>query len=360
MKNLTLRLRGNAVYFHHYFMIHKHTKTVAIVASLLLVASLSFQCRTKGDPKNSIKDSTHTLAAEEECAKELAAQRNYLDREVYSSQYTFDKYPSPNEILLTPLKADPNSSVHARLFRTKLNEQLGNTPVNFDGRFSIVAVGMTGWGQNYWIIDRKTGHAYEFPYHAMSLDFKKESNLIIMNSKENIRKLLNENPEAGCYYYNQEKVTDFRPFYFKWESSNLLLLAPTDIKPTVNTFWIDYSSDIPVGTSEPLAYFIREAKKRVIAATHTVPQSEGYTGFELLKAYRSLLPEDFTGVETRYGNYKTINGELYFEGNAPSNAAALDIKGWQQLLRNLSKRLRLQTTTQKDIDTILSFISKSK
>lgn len=298
--------------------------------------------------------------AEEQCAKELAAQKDYLNREAYSSQYTFANYPSFNEMLFAPVNADPNSSVYTRLFRTKLNEQLANTPVNFDGRYSIVAVGMTGWGQNYWIVDRKTGHAYEFPYHAMSLDFKKESNLIIMNSKENIRKLLHENPEAGCYYYNQEKVTDFRPFYFKWENSKLVLLVPTDIKPTVNMFWVDYSSETPDGSSKSLAYFIREAKKRVIAATHKVPQSEGYTGFDLLKTFPSLLPEDFTGVETRYGNYKIINGELYFEGNAPSNAAALDIKGWQQLLQNLSKRLGLQTTTQKDVDKILSLISKNK
>jgi hypothetical protein len=342
------------------FMIHKQTRLVAVVTSLLLIASLSFQCRTKGDTQNSPKDSTHSLTAEEQCAKDLAAQKDYLDREAYSSLHTFDKNPSLNEMRFAPQKADPNSSIYARLFRTKLNEQLINTPVNFDGSYSIVAVGMTGWGQNYWIVDRKTGHAYEFPYHAMSLDFKKESNLIIMNSKENILKLLNENPEAGCYYYNQEKVTDFRPFYFKWENSKLVLLAPIDIKPTVNTFWIDYSSDIPNGTSEPLVYFIRESKKRLIAATYKVPQSEGYTGFDLLKTFPSLLPEDFTGVETRYGNYKTINGELYFEGNSPSNAAALDIKGWQQLLQHLSKRLGVQTATTKDIDTILSHISQGK
>jgi hypothetical protein len=337
-----------------------HKQTVAVITSLLFIAFLSFKCGTKGDTQNSTKDSTHSLTAEEQCVKDLATQKDYLDHETYSSQYKFDKNPSLNEMRFAPQKADPNSSIHARLFRTKINQQLINTPVNFDGRYSIVAVGMTGWGQNYWIVDRKTGHAYEFPYHAMSLDFKKESNLIIMNSKENILKLLNENHEAGCYYYNQEKVTDFRPFYFTWENSKLALLAPTDIKPTVNMFWIDYSSDIPDGTSEPLAYFIREAKKTLIAATYKVPQSEGCTGFDLLKTFPSLLPEDFTSVGTHYGNYKTINGELYFEGNAPSNAAAIDIKGWQQLLQNLSKRLRVQTTTQKDIDTILSLISKNK
>ncbi len=342
-------------------MINKHVLSVLLIA---IAASACLRCKTKEGPINTTRSSTNSIAPgstpEVQCAKELAEQKAYLDQEVYSSQHSFDKYPSYNEMQFAPIRLGKNNSIYAKQFRTKINEQLDTIPVNFDGRYSIVSVGMTGWGQNHWIVDRKTGRAYEFPYHAMSLDFKKESNLIIMNSKENIRKLLGENPEAGCYYYNQEKVTDFRPFYFKWENANLELLAPTDIRPAVNTFWIDYSSDIPNGTAGSLGYFIREAKKRVIAAIHRVPQSEGYTGFNLLTAFPSLLPGDFSGVQTPYGDYKTIKGALYFEGNAPSNAAALEIKGWQQLLQNLAKRLGLQTATQRDVETILALLSKNK
>lgn len=338
-------------------MINKYALHILLIA---ITTSVALQCKTKDNPGNPGKSSAHSITPEEQCAKDLAAQKAYLEGEAYSSQYNFDNYPSINEMLFKPIRLDPNSSVYARQFRTKIDDQLNSTPANFDGRYSIVSVGMTGWGQNHWIVDRKTGRAYEFPYHAMSLESKKESNLIIMNSKENIWKLLGENPEAGCYYYNQEKVTDFRPFYFKWENANLVLLAPTDIRPAVNTFWIDYSSDVPNGTSEPLAYFIREAKKRVITATHKVPQSEGYTGFNLLTAFPSLLPGDFSGVRTPYGDYRIIKGALYFEGNAPSNAAALEMKGWQQLLQNLAKRLGLQTATQREVDTILTLISKNK
>lgn len=274
-----------------------------------------------------------------------------MEKETYSAQYSFSNYPTKHKKKFTLRGLDVNSSLYSNEFRTRLREELAKTGVNFDGRYSMVAVGMTGWGSNYWIVDRQTGHAYEFPFHAIYLDFEKESNLVIMNPKDKIEELMAV--EHGCYYYNQEKVTHLRPFYFLWDSNRLKLLAPTDIAPTVNTFWIDYASDIPDGTPEYLAHFIREAKKRIISVLLKVPQSEGYHGFDLLKVFPGLQPEDFTGVQTPYGAFKVLNSALYFEGNAPFNAAALDMKGWERLLENVGRRMKVERMTKESVEEIL-------
>lgn len=297
-------------------------------------------------------------AMEEMCKNDLKEQEDYLNKETLSSLYTFDKYTViSTDDKFAPHALDANSSKYAREFKTKLREQLLTAEVNFARNYAIVAVGMTGWGNNYWIVNRRNGQAFEFPYHAYSLEFDVNSNLIIMNSKESIIKLLAENPEGGCYFLNQEKVSELRPFYFKWENEQLVLLAPIDnkITPSVNQFWIDYLSDIPDGTPDPIVRFIREVKREVIADISRVPR-EGYSGFAIIKALPGILPEDFIGITTDYGDFRVNNGELEFMGNAPSNAASLTLPGFTKLLENISKRLHKPISTTDEVDEILNII----
>jgi hypothetical protein len=76
------------------------------------------------------------------------------------------------------------------------------------------------------------------------LDFKKDSNLIVMNSKDSIFSSMREtsNSRDNCtttgtmYLY----FTDARPFYFLWQNDKLILLAPKNIEPPVNQFWSGY------------------------------------------------------------------------------------------------------------------------
>ncbi len=305
------------------------------------------------------KTDTLVLTPEEQCKTDLQQQKEYLESEKYSTSITFDKYSIIPETGFTLKGLDTNSSRYAAEFKTRLKEELDKTGVNFAGQYSLVYVGMTGWGQNYFIVDRRNGQAFEFPYHALSLEFKKDSNLIVMNSKESIQKLLSEQPEGGCYFLNQEKVSELRPFYFKWEKNILNQIAPSEITPPVNAFWIDYFSDIKEGTSEEVAYFIRESKERIIEHTGQVPHSEGYTGFMFINAFPGILPQDFAGISTPYGDYSVAqNGELQFMGNAPSNAGALSAENIAQLLGNISKRLSVLIKTKGDVDVIFQKISE--
>ena len=186
---------------------------------------------------------TKTLSeVSEECKAELKEQADYLKEEKFSAMYTFDKYKVPVETNLKPIDLDVTSSQSAKNFRTRIREELSLKGINFAGHYSLVGVGMTGAGVHYWIVDRTNGKAYELPYrpyHSDFIDFRKDSNLIILNPKESIRKLLNEQPVPGCYFLNQDKNTDLRPFYFEWKDNALVLLDPKDITPPVSDFWND-------------------------------------------------------------------------------------------------------------------------
>lgn len=180
-----------------------------------------------------------------ECSNALSKQSQYLETEILSEKYFFEKYPVNDVFIVQPVDLDINSEKSAREFRTMLRQELQEKGVNFAGHYSIVSVGMTGWGDNYWIIDRSNGKAYIFPYISYGLDFRKDSNLIIMDSKPLIQKALAE----GKYYndlcsdwgFGAQEVpySDLRPFYFLWEDNRLKLLGPTSIKPPISRFWDD-------------------------------------------------------------------------------------------------------------------------
>lgn len=306
-------------------------------------------------PKYFQTEGVASLGPEEKCKTELALQQEYLRNEKYSEKYQFADYPAdpPKDSQLLPF--DPESSRYAQEFKTKLRESLAATDINFAKHYSVVSVGMTGWGNNYWIVDRRTGRAYEFPFYAQSLGFTADSRLIIMNSKEYIENLLAES-EQDCYYLNQQKISDLRPFYFEWKDDKLSLLAPQDGEPPVNRFWIDYLSGISSSTPPYVAYFIRETRAKIVGDLKRVP-NEGYDGFMLSQSFPGIVPEDFLGISTRYGDYRVENGRLYFFGNAPSDAAAIDAQGMEILLRNIAKRLAISIKNQEDVKKLIEKIS---
>ena len=292
----------------------------------------------------------------QQCAESLAAQAEYLEREPHVRDHFFARYParpSPG-LRLAPL--DLNSTPLAREFQTRLRQELKSRGVNFAGHYSLVGVGMTGWGMNYWIVDRRSGRAWEFPFHATFLDFDPGSSLIIMNSRDSIRSLLNQQKDGGCFYLNQEQVTDLRPFYFEWKNDTLTKLAPRDLTPPVNAFWLDYLSGIPDSTSRPIAFFVRETRKGIIGTLNRVPH-EGYNGFMLIQAFPGLEPADFTGVSTLNGDYGVYEGRLQFTGNASLDAPAMTLEGMVLLLRNVATRLSLSYSTEAEVAKLVEVIS---
>lgn len=318
---------------------------LGIVAVLLIVLVYH-----RNRPEN---ETENPLAS---CEQALAEQQKYLEGDTYAQQYTFEKYRTAPESNFQVYPLDPNSSRYASEFRTKLKDALNETGINFAGHYSLVSVGMTGWGQNYWIVDRTNGHAYEFPYYAASMEFEKDSSLIVMNSKDSIQALLAQQPEGSCYFLNQQQVSDLRPFYFEWKNNTLTQLAPPTLQAPVNMFWIDYLSGIPDSSPEYLTHFIREARKVVLEDIGRIPQSEGYTGFMFIDAFPHLIPEDFMGINTPYGSFEVRDGKLSFFGNAPSNAADMTVEGMEKLLENIAKRLALPATSVEEVDAILARI----
>ena len=294
-----------------------------------------------------------------ECSNDLSAQAAYLERESYSRDITFAGYPAHPTHDLRPAPLDVNSSPYAREFKTRLGGELSSRGINFAGYYSVVRVGMTGWGMNYWIVDRRTGRAHEFPFHATFLDFDAKSTLIIVNPKDSIRGLLNQENGGGCFFLNQEKVSDLKPFYLQWKNDTLSLLAPPDRTPPVNTFWIDYLSGIPDSAPSPVAFFVRETRKGVIQTLKRVPH-EGYNGFMLIEAFPGLDPADFAGISTRNGDYGVHQGKLQFTGNASLDAPAMTPEGMALLLRSIALRRSLPFATEADVTALVSVISRRR
>ena len=178
-------------------------------------------------------------AAEAECARKVAALKAALASDRLSETETFNRHRVKQTLRGTPADVDLESNRFAQLFRTRLRQELAQHGVNFAGVYSLVSVGMTGWGDNWYIVDRRDGKVTLFPYHASFLDFRKDSNLIVMNSKEEIEKAMRAQ-DVDCYFLNQEEFTSLRSFYFLWEEGQLRLIGPPQPQPPANRFWSEY------------------------------------------------------------------------------------------------------------------------
>ncbi|MFA7191764.1 MAG: hypothetical protein WC089_00480 [Candidatus Paceibacterota bacterium] len=178
-----------------------------------------------------------------ECSPEYKIQRKYLNKDMSSLEFNFDKYKTKNSRPETLKSLDLNYSKTAKEFRTSIIYQLKDE-IDFDGKYTVVGTGMTGWDGPVWIVDRSNGKAYEFPYHhyRFSLDYSKDSNLIVVNSKERIKEM---HEIHGCSYLNiMEDIVrgayDLRPHYFVWEDGEFKYLGPQSYTPNKNPFWGDY------------------------------------------------------------------------------------------------------------------------
>ena len=180
-----------------------------------------------------------------ECLAAYEKQKEYLDNETLSQKFTFDKYKSIYSEPKTLKGLDLNFSKTAREFRTYIGFQLGDK-VDFDGKYTIVGVGMTGWDGPTWIVDRTNGKAYEFPYqhYYFSLDYRKDSNLIIINSKDKIKEM---HDTRECFYLNittkNDEILgayDLVPHYLLWENNQFKYLGPEEYTPAINYFWESY------------------------------------------------------------------------------------------------------------------------
>jgi hypothetical protein len=183
------------------------------------------------------------LDTSDECLRDIVRQVRYLQAETLAEHFTFDKYLVRDTLKRPSADLDISRSKTARAFRTKIRQELQEQGVNFAGKYSLVGVGMTGWGENRWIVDRTNGKAYNFPYLAESIQFRKDSRLIIVEPRDIILSKLKSTtePHENCYFiYGKLRQMDLRPFYFEWKNDRLVLLGPKDIPPPVNDFWRDY------------------------------------------------------------------------------------------------------------------------
>ena len=83
-----------------------------------------------------------------------------LRDERLADSLTLDRFPAKPIASDKFARLDPSSSRSARAFRTHLHAALDTTGINFAGAYTIISVGMTGWGDNHWIIDRARGGAH--------------------------------------------------------------------------------------------------------------------------------------------------------------------------------------------------------
>jgi hypothetical protein len=209
----------------------RSSRRLALAAILLLLA-----CR---DEQRAPRTAARPDPADADCRRRMKEQLEAMSRDVLAGRETFEKHPAREQLSGPPADVDLDSSRYARAFRTRLREELAANGVNFAGAYSLVSVGMTGWGNNWYIVDRRTGEVTLFPWYAAFLDFRKDSNLLVMNPRDDIRKTLDEQ-EPDCHFLNQQLLTSLRSFYFLWQDGRLVLLGPTDLEPPRNRFWDEY------------------------------------------------------------------------------------------------------------------------
>ena len=226
------------------------------IASFTIICCLSaiIACSTERKADGVVTDTMMVAAPTtrgsiDSCQNWIRDQATYLRNERLADSLTLGRFPAKRVAPDRLARLDPSSSRSARAFRTRVSAALNTTGINFAGAYSIVSVGMTGWGDNHWIIDRRTGRAQELPYKAAYLEFSPRSSLLILNPRDSILKALRElsEPLNACAFIGPHRITELRPIYFLWTNDTLMQIAPTDLRAPENTFWRDYLGE-PKGT----------------------------------------------------------------------------------------------------------------
>lgn len=244
-------------------------RLVPIALLLLMFAACRRDAETVDQRAASPADSVDA-----ECRQRMQAQLDAMARDVFAERETFAKHPARVKLSGPAAEVDLESSRYARLFRTRLREKVAREGVNFAGAYSLVSVGMTGWGDNWYIVDRRSGKVTLFPYYAAFLEFRPDSNLLVMNPRHAIREAL-DMQDGDCHYLNQQQLTSLRSFYFLWHDGELVRLGPMDLEPPRNTFWDEYLP--PPVTTDRKSYTLRPGPygpETTIVTTFKAPEGK--------------------------------------------------------------------------------------
>lgn len=172
-----------------------------------------------------------------DCLQAVADQRRAYDADPYAATETFGKYRV--EVYNGPLaplnlKTSSKEAVH---FRTNINDKLTEAGINFAGKYSLVSVGMTGWGSNYFLVDRTNGRGVIFPDNIILSDMRKDSALLIINPKDAVlENQSNENIMCANTGTMDVFYPDLRPAYYVLEGDKFRVISQRSQK---NQFWIE-------------------------------------------------------------------------------------------------------------------------
>ena len=177
---------------------------------------------------------SHTISPNKDCLEASEAQIGAYREDKLTSVETFDKYKVPVYTGSLAMLNMDTSPKEARMFVTSINNQLSATGINFASRYSLVSVGMTGWGQNYFLVDRITGKTIPVAFKITYLESRKDSSLLIINPKDMVFKNIDDicHTTGGDDYY-----VDLRPYYYLWNGIDFI---PLGDKAPINPFWQSY------------------------------------------------------------------------------------------------------------------------
>jgi len=198
---------------------YKICLVIIFVLSILLFGAFIYQNFFHiSKPENNLS----SVFESDQCGNEELAQIKNLP--IFG---VFENYKIEENYTQKPASLDLNSSYIAKRFKTRLNMAIDNG-VNFAGHYVIGSWGMSGIGSMLVVVDATNGRAYPFPYIAQTgFEFRKDSNLLIIDPSSNFQKKYDNNPENLCYAY----LENVRPYYFVWENNQFKLLGPKDNPP---------------------------------------------------------------------------------------------------------------------------------
>ncbi len=172
------------------------------------------------------------------CSEPSETQTKAYKQDKLLDTQTFDKYKVPVYAgKLSSLNLE-TSSKEAVMFRTWINAKIEEEGINFAGHYSIVYVGMTGWGQNFFLVDRITGKGIPVSFQIRYLRTQPDSSLLIINPKDLVYA---DGQNTDCNVTTDgnwgEFYTDLRPYYYNWNGSEFVELGN---QAPVNPFWEGY------------------------------------------------------------------------------------------------------------------------
>jgi len=215
------------------------TLVAGIVVLFVLLGYLLFKNQNElSNHKLDIDESDPRFAS---CIEDIKSQEEAYKNDKLSSietpeKYEVDTYNGP----LSMLNLDISSS-GAKKFFTKINEELAQTGINFGGKYSIVAVWLTGWGGNYFIVDRTNGKGVSIPFR-INFSYIKDNSLLLTINRNTI--LWDDSGGFDYEYfcantsYPGEFYTDLRPHYYLWDGNEFKNLGEPAPK---NKFWEEWS-----------------------------------------------------------------------------------------------------------------------